>query len=161
MSFPFIAQPDSMDCGPACLSMISEYYGNKKSIENLRNDCFISKYGVSLLGISKAAENIGLKSIGGKLAFESLSTEVLLPCIVHWNQNHFVVVYRIKKHRKKDYTIYIADPGKGLITYNKNEFLEHWASTVIDGERKGIALLLEPTDLFYLHKKMSRKIIVA
>lgn len=105
--------------------------------------------GVSLLGISKAAETIGFKTIGGRLSLDMLAEEVPLPCIVHWNQNHFVVVYNIKKNRKGIFKIYVADPGKGLLTYTKEEFCNHWASTKTNGEEKGIALLLEPTEQFY------------
>ena len=138
-----------MDCGPACLAMVAGYYGQQIDREYLRVTCALGKEGVSLLGISRTAEKIGFKAIGIRLIFETLSEEVPLPCIVHWNQNHFVVVYKIKKHRKGKYTIHIADPGKGLVTYTKEEFCEHWISTQTNGEEKGIALLLEPTEQFY------------
>lgn len=152
MHFIFIKQRDSMDCGPSCLAMIGAYYGLHFDRDILKDRCALSKDGVSLLGISKAAESIGFKSIGGSLSFESIATEVLLPCIVHWNQNHFVVVYKIKQHNKKGYTIYIADPGKGLLTYNKEDFLKHWASTKFNGETNGIVLLLETTEQFCLQE---------
>lgn len=146
--FIFVRQPDAMDCGPACLSMIAEHYGKQYTLEYLRDNSFIGRDGVSLLGISKAAENIGFKTVGGRLTFEKLAEKALLPCIVHWNQEHFVVVYKIKKKRK-GYEIYVADPGKGLLTYTKEEFCSHWVSTQTNGEEKGVALLLEPTELFY------------
>ena len=142
-------QQDAMDCGPSCLAMIVKYYGKDVSIEQLRKICSLGKDGVSLLGISKAAETIGLKTIGGRLSLNTLAHEIPLPCIVHWNQNHFVVVYKIKKHNKEKYTVYVADPGKGHVTYTKEEFCEHWISTKTNGEEKGIALLLEPTEQFY------------
>ena len=142
-------QQDAMDCGPSCLAMIVKYYGKDVSIEQLRKICSLGKDGVSLLGISKAAETIGLKTIGGRLSLNTLAHEIPLPCIVHWNQNHFVVVYKIKKHNKEKYTVYVADPGKGHVTYTKEEFCEHWISTKNNGEEKGIALLLEPTEQFY------------
>ena len=145
-------QRDAMDCGPSCLAIIAKHYGQQADKEQLRKICSLGKEGVSLLGISKAAENLGFKTIGGRLSFEILSQEVPLPCIVHWNQNHFVVVYKIKKHKKGKYTIFIADPGKGLVTYTKEEFCEHWVSTKTEGEEKGIALLLEPTEQFYVQK---------
>ncbi len=137
-----------MDCGPSCLVMIAKHHGKDVDIEQLRNICSLGKDGVSMLGISKAAESIGFKTIGGRSSFDVLAHEYPLPCIVHWNQNHFVVVYKIKK-RKGLYSIYVADPGKGLITYTKEEFCEHWVSTKTNGEEKGIALLLEPTEQFY------------
>ena len=138
-----------MDCGPSCLAMIVKYYGKDVGIDQLRKICSLGKEGVSLLGISKAAEVIGFKTIGGRLSFDILAHKALLPCIVHWNQNHFVVVYKIKNHKKGESTIYVADPSKGLVTYTKEEFCEYWISTKTEGEEKGIVLLLEPTEQFY------------
>lgn len=145
----YIRQQDVMDCGPSCLVMIAKYYGVRKNIDTIRHTCALGKDGVSLLGISKAAEEIGFKTIGGRLDFDALAQKVPLPCVAHWNQNHFVVVYKIKKHRKGHYIVYVADPGRGLVTYTKEEFCEHWISTRTNGEDKGIALLLEPTNQFY------------
>ncbi|WP_455536823.1 peptidase domain-containing ABC transporter [Prevotella koreensis] len=138
-----------MDCGPTCLAILLVHFGRNPDIELIRHNCALTKEGVSLFGISKAAETIGFKTVGGHLSFDTLAHEVPLPCIVHWNQNHFVVVYKIKKHSKGKYIIYVADPGKGLVTYTKEEFCEHWISTKTNGEEKGIALLLEPTEQFY------------
>ena len=149
MSFAIKRQRDAMDCGPSCLAMIAKHYGQQADKEQLRKICSLGKDGVSLLGISKAAEEIGFKTIGGRLSFDTLTSEVPLPCIIHWNQNHFAVVYKIKKRRGNRYEVYVADPGKGLITYTKEEFCEHWVSTKTNGEEKGIALLLEPTEQFY------------
>ena len=86
--------------------------------------------------------------MGGRLTFDKLAEKALLPCVVHWNQEHFVVVYAIRK-KKKEYTVSVADPGKGLDTYSREAFCRHWISTCTGGEEKGIALLLEPTQLFY------------
>ena len=148
MKFPFIKQPDAMDCGPASLVMIAQHYGRHYTLDHLRERCFLARDGVSLLGISKAAEEIGFRTVGGRLTFEKLADKALLPCIVHWNQEHFVVVYALRKQRK-GYTVFVADPGKGLLTYSREEFCEHWISTRTNGEEKGIALLMEPTQLFY------------
>ena len=112
MSFAIKRQRDAMDCGPSCLAMIAKHYGQQADKEQLRKICSLGKEGVSLLGISKAAENLGFKTIGGRLSFEMLYQEDPMPCIIHWNQNHFVVVYKIKKHNKGKYTVYVADPGK-------------------------------------------------
>ena len=142
-----------MDCGPSCLAMIAKHYGLQPNIENIRRSCALNRAGVSLLGISKAAESIGFKTIGGRLTFNTLAKEVTHPCIIHWNQNHFVVVYKVKKHSKGKYTVYVADPAKGLVTYTQEEFCEHWISTKTNDEEKGIALLLEPTELFYTQKE--------
>jgi ATP-binding cassette subfamily B protein len=149
MIFPYDIQLDSMDCGPSCLKMIASYYGRNYSLESLRTYCFISKKGVSLLGISKAAEKIGFRTIGGRFTFEKLTEEIPLPGIVYWDQNHFVIVYRIKKNRKNNYTIFVADPGKGLIKYPQDEFKMHWVSTRTNGEEKGVVLILETTSPFY------------
>ena len=148
MKFPFVKQPDAMDCGPACLTMIAAHYGRHYTLDHLREQCFIGREGVSLLGISKAAEQIGFRTVGGRLTFDKLAEKALLPCVVHWNQEHFVVVYAIRK-KKKEYTVSVADPSKGLVTYPREAFCRHWISTCTGGEEKGIALLLEPTQLFY------------
>lgn len=147
--FTLVRQRDAKDCGPSCLAMIVKHYGGSFNINSIRTDCALNREGVSLLGISKAAEELGFKSVGGRLSFSSLASEALLPCIVHWSQNHFVVVYKVKKQKKGDCTIYVADPGKGLVSYTKEEFCEHWVSTKTNGEEKGIVLLLEPTNQFY------------
>ncbi len=115
--FPFIKQHDAMDCGPACIGIIAKFYGRRYSLEYLNERSFITRSGVSLLGISKAAESIGMRTVGLKIGYEKLK-ESKLPCIVHWNQNHFVVVYKIEKDK-----VYISDPAHGLLVYTKKEFL--------------------------------------
>lgn len=158
--FPFIHQPDAMDCGPACLCMIAKHYGKTYTLESLRQNSFIGRDGVSLLGISSAAEKIGFRTVGGRITHDNLIEKALLPCIVHWDQEHFVVVYKTPQSPKgvKKFSpfggvrgglIHIADPGKGLLTYTKEEFCAHWLSTQTSGEEKGVVLLLEPTPLFY------------
>lgn len=149
LNFPLIIQPDSMDCGPACLLMISKYYGKIYSLDKLRNNSYISRDGVSLLGISQAAETIGFKTVGGLITFDNLLKKSQLPCIIHWQQEHFVVVYNIKKKRKSEYEVNVADPSKGRIRYSKEEFCNNWLSTQTNGEEKGVVLLLEPTAFFY------------
>lgn len=138
-SFPFFHQHDAMDCGPTCLKMIAQYHGKTFSLEKLRELCRISKEGVSMLGISMAAESLGFKTLGVHINFHQLKDEVPMPCIVHWKQNHFVVVYRIKRGK-----VYVADPAHGLIKYDIKEFLSCWISTRNDDKPEGIALLLEP-----------------
>lgn len=146
--FPFIKQLDSMDCGASCLKMFTHYYGKEYTIDTLRDLCDITNSGVSMMGIGKAAESIGFKTIGGRFTIEKLIESASIPCILHWNQDHFVVLYKIKK-RKGNYLFHIADPGKGLLQYNENEFKEYWISTKTNGEEKGVALLLDPTEQFY------------
>lgn len=142
--FPHITQLDARDCGPTCLAMISRFYGKVYSIQTLRERSFITRQGVSLLGISDAAESIGFRTIGARLSLQQLREEATLPCIAHWRQNHFVVVYRITKD-----TVYVSDPGEGLIRYTHEEFLNCWAANQREGEKEGICLLLEPTPEFY------------
>ena len=142
--FPHYLQHDAADCGPASLRMIAKYYGKEYSAEMLRRHCYISREGVSMLGISDAAEYIGFRTIGVRISFEQLAEEALLPCILHWNQNHFVVCYKIEKRRKGKYNIYISDPASQRLCYTKDEFLKCWLSTKSDNIDKGSALLLEP-----------------
>jgi ABC-type bacteriocin/lantibiotic exporters, contain an N-terminal double-glycine peptidase domain len=149
MRFSFIKQPDAMDCGPACLAMIAKYYGRNWALDELRQNSFIGRDGVSLLGISKAAEKIGFHSMGGRITFDKLQEKAPIPCIIHWNQEHFIVLYKIEVNRKGQTTLFVADPGKGLLTYAKDEFCAHWISTQTSGTEKGVVLLLEPTKLFY------------
>ncbi|MDX9946729.1 MAG: peptidase domain-containing ABC transporter [Bacteroidales bacterium] len=144
MLFPFVKQYDAMDCGPACLKMIAAYHGKNFSIDYLRKKCFITKEGVSFLGLSEAADSAGFRTMGLKIPFEVLQEKIALPCIVHWRQKHFVVVYRIKKGK-----IYVADPATGLVTYTKDEFEKNWATTIIDGKPAGLALTVEPTPALY------------
>jgi ATP-binding cassette subfamily B protein len=133
-----------MDCGPTCLRMVAKHYGKHYSLQYLRTRAFITREGVSLLGISQAAEAIGLKTIGVKIPFEKLSEEAPVPCIVHWYQRHFVVVYKVSKS-----TVYVADPAEGLLTYSVSDFKKGWLSAKDNGRELGIALLLEPTPDFY------------
>lgn len=147
--FPTYIQLDAMDCGPTCLRMIAKYYGKHYSLETLRANSFITREGVSMLGISDAAEHIGFHSSGVMVSFEQLVAEAPLPCIVHWKQNHFVVVYRIKKDKKNGYKIYVADPALGLATYDEADFKKCWLSTKRENEDKGAVLLLHPAPEFF------------
>jgi ATP-binding cassette subfamily B protein len=142
--FPFIKQLDAMDCGPTSLAMIARYYGKVYSQQTLRERSFITREGVSMLGTSDAAESIGMRTMGVRITFDQLANEVLLPCIAHWKQNHFIVVYKIKNK-----FIYVADPAHGLVKYTKEEFMAGWGSTRQEGENQGLCLLLEPTPDFY------------
>lgn len=152
--FPTYPQLDSMDCGPTCLRMIAKHYGRTCSLQNLRERCHITREGVSLLGISDAAESIGFRTAGVKITWEQLRDEMPLPCIVHWNQRHFVVVYGIKR-RRNGCTVKIADPASGLLDYSEEAFCKAWlqAGDSPAAEQKalthGIALMLEPTPVFY------------
>lgn len=137
-------QLDAMDCGPTCLRMIARHYGKHYSLQTLRENSFITRAGVSMLGISDAAEHIGFRTTGVMISFKQLVEETLLPCIVHWKQNHFVVVYDIKKDKKGGHRIYVADPALGLVIYDEDDFKKCWLSTKKEDEDKGAALLLQP-----------------
>lgn len=132
-----------MQCGVASLAMVSSHFGKRYSVEYLSQVCCATHDGVSFLGIAQAAKKIGLKSLCGNASVEGI-LQAPLPCILHWNQNHFVVLYKIRRGK----TFYIADPGKGKIRYTKEEFRRHWISTTSQGEEKGVAMFLEPTPEF-------------
>lgn len=144
MSFPFVRQYDSMDCGPACLKMISGFYNRNFSLDYLRRKCYITKEGVSFLGLSEAADSIGFKTLGIRVPFEMLSDKVPLPCIVHWRQKHFVVVYKIKED-----SVWVADPAAGNIKYSRDDFEKNWVATLVDGKKAGLVLITEPTPELY------------
>lgn len=144
MKFPLYKQLDAMDCGPTCLRMVAKYYGRSISLEYLRNKSQYGKAGVSMIGLSDAAEAIGLKSVGAKLSFEQLINDAPHPAIIHWDHYHFVVLTPGSTKNK----IIIADPAKGLIKLNREEFLKHWISTTEHETGKGTTLLLESTPTF-------------
>ncbi len=141
--FPFFKQYDAMDCGPSCLRMIAAFYGKTYSLQKLRQLAHITREGVSLLGLSEAAEAIGFRTIGARITIEQL-IGAPKPCVVHWDQAHFVVVYKYRKG-----IISVADPAFGLVDYTETEFKKHWLATVRQGEQKGICLLFEPTPKFF------------
>ncbi len=145
--FPHYQQQESADCGPSCLRMIARHYGKEYSAEMLRKRCFISREGVSMLGISDAAESIGLRSVGVQISFRQLVEDALFPCILHWNQNHFVVCYGVDKRRRNGKTVYrmhICDPATRRVTLAREEFEKCWLSSRNSREETGVALMLEP-----------------
>nr|WP_115888110.1 peptidase domain-containing ABC transporter [Flavobacterium cutihirudinis] len=146
--FPFYKQPDAKDCGPTCLRIIAKYYGKVIELQQIRNFSETTREGSSLLGLSDAGEALGFRTLGVKVNFEMLQKEMPLPCIVHWNNQHFVVVYKIKKD-----IVYVSDPSHGLITYSKEEFIKFWiGKNAHEKTEEGIALLLETTPEFYANE---------
>lgn len=143
-SFPFYPQHDAMDCGATCLRMVARHFGRYYTLEYLRELTHIGKQGVTLLGISDAAEHIGLQTLAVKTTYERLSSDIPMPCIVHWRQNHFVVVYKANKNY-----VWIADPASGTYKLTRQEFLENWVSDSEEGEAMGVLLLLETTPAFF------------
>jgi ATP-binding cassette subfamily B protein len=139
--FKLIKQADAMNCGSTCLSMVARFYGRNYSQEFLNKLCALGKKGVSLLNISKAAEKIGFRTLGVKLSIDDLFSKSTMPCILHWENNHYVVAYKVSANKIK-----IADPQLGKFTLSKKELLQHWKKT---DANEGFALLLEPTQLFF------------
>ena len=165
--FPHYYQPDTMDCGPTCLRIIAKHYGRAISLSKLRALSQTTREGSSLKNIADTAEKIGFRALGVKVNFKKLQKEAPLPCIVYWRQQHFVVVYAIKKRSsflssiKKALSggkvlpfgeglggasVYISDPAHGLLTYTPTEFIKNWIGGNADEHtEEGIALLLETT----------------
>lgn len=143
--FPFFKQYDNTDCGPTCLRIIAFHFGKIYSVEYLRTICHLTNEGVSVSGITEGAETIGLKTLPVNVTWEALAEQAPLPCIAHWRQRHFVVVYKVENER-----VYVSDPGHGLITYSKHEFIEGWQNTkYLNNENEGLLILIEPTSKFH------------
>lgn len=136
-----------MDCGPACLRMLSKYYGRSIPLQKIREIAQIGKEGVSLFGISEAAESLGFRTLSIKLTYQALIHDMRLPAILHWGQNHFVVLYKVKRGQ-----LHIANPNSSLIIVSPSEFKSNWISDTTNGKEEGVALLLEPTPAFYKSK---------
>lgn len=147
--FPHYKQHDMMDCGPTCLRIVAKHYGKNYTLQTLRDKCYKDREGVSMLGISDAAESIGLRTLAAQLPLDKLLEEAPLPLIAHWNQRHFIVVYEVKKNK-----IYVSDPAHGLLVYSKEEFKKGWVSMAND---EGFALMLEPTPRFYENEDEKNK----
>jgi ATP-binding cassette subfamily B protein len=143
-SFPFYKQHDAMDCGATCLRMVARHYGRFYSLESLRDMTFIGKDGVALIDIADAAEKIGMNTLAAKIGWKRLIEGLPLPMIVHWRQQHFVVVYEVTPQY-----IRVADPASGKFKLSRDEFLDGWVSDIMGGEPHGIVLLLETTPSFY------------
>lgn len=153
VSFPIIFQHDAMQCGIACLQMICRYYGQYYSSTEIGEVCHATKEGVSMYGVSQAAESLGLETVCCKVTLEWLMEKRPLPCILHWRQNHFVVLYNIDRKGRR---FHIADPGKGNITYSCEEFEKAWISCkTTDDTDAGVAMFLEPTVKF-AKKRMTK-----
>ena len=142
--FPFHKQPDSKDCGPTCLKIIAKHYKRAPSLQQIRELSETMRTGSNLLNLSNASELLGFRTLGVKISLQKLQ-EVPLPCILHWNKNHYVVLYKIKKK-----IFYVSDPAHGLLKYSQEDFLKYWiGNNATENTEEGIALLLEPTPKFY------------
>ena len=147
--FPLILQRDAIQCGVSCLQMICKYYGQSYSFEEFEKICFPTVEGISLLGIKDAAETVGLSTTCCQLSLHALK-KISFPCILHWNQNHFVVLYKYKRGK-----FYIADPGIGKTEYLEKEFVKYW-SFDHQNSNMGTCLLLVPTESFLNNSKQDK-----
>jgi ATP-binding cassette subfamily B protein len=127
---------DAKDCGPACLKIIAKYYGKYYSLQYLRDLCGITREGVSFMDISYAAEKVGLRTVAIKATMTDLADRIILPCVIHWDNNHFIVVYKASRDR-----VHISDPAKGLLSYTRSEFVKRWYRP---GEKNGVLMAFEP-----------------
>jgi ATP-binding cassette subfamily B protein len=144
--FPFVAQHDQMDCGPACLAMVAKAYGKNYPLTYLRDNAYLTREGVSLSGMVEAATLIGFECLSVRMTLKELICEPHIPSILFWNSGHFIVLYDIKKKIfSNQYVFKIADPSGGLLTISQDNFEECW----IHGGKKGVVLLLQPGESFY------------
>jgi ATP-binding cassette subfamily B protein len=146
--FPAYRQHDAMDCGPTCLRMVAKHYGRGISLPFLREKACIDRQGVSMMGIARAAEAIGLRSMAAKVTLDVLLTKAPLPCVLHWNQNHFVVL-----HGRSGGRYLVADPARGQVRLTEDEIRSHWVSLEVGGKEAGLVLLLEPTPAFFAQRE--------
>jgi ATP-binding cassette, subfamily B, bacterial len=149
--FPYFQQRDAMDCGPTCLMMIAAHLGQRYSLPYLRDLCHISREGVSALGITEGAESIGFRAMTVKVPYEAKEEACLLaaplPCVAHWNQQHFVVIFKATRHH-----VWIADPANGKFKLKRADFEKSWCS---DGQ-EGVVILLEETPAFYDQNQLNQ-----
>lgn len=146
---PFVKQHDSMQCGAACLFMVCHYYGMSISLDEIDALCVPTKEGMSMLGLKESAQSLGFKCSALKAPL-AIFNQLQLPCLLHWGQNHFVVLYELGKNGKK---FKVADPGKGVISYSKKEFEDHWICSEHGGEPCGIVMELIPTESVYKYEE--------
>lgn len=137
-NFLFYKQPDFMDCGPTCLRMVAKFYGRTISLSKIRTLSETTREGTSLRNIADTAEKIGFHSLGAKVTFQKFAEEAPLPCIVYWQQKHFVIVYKIQKDK-----VYISDPAHGILKYTQAEFIKNWiGNNANEHTEEGITLLI-------------------
>jgi ATP-binding cassette subfamily B protein len=132
--FPHFQQYDSMDCGAACLQIIAKYYGRNLPLKYLRDLCYVTHEGVNMFNLCKAAEKVGFRTLPLKVDFAGLKDKIPLPCIIHWEYNHFIVVYKITKKK-----VFVSDPIAGLISYSHVEFNKRW----LFGKKQGNIIVID------------------
>lgn len=143
MKFHVTRQHDAMQCGAACLHTVCRHYGLNLNFDYVSNLCSTTRTGVSLLSLNAAAIKLGFKTICGKFRIDHL-TKVQFPCILHWRQNHFVVLFDICGDN-----YIVGDPACGVLKLSKRDFSENWLSADdTNGDMRGVAMLLQPTTKF-------------
>ena len=146
--FPFLYEPQTSNVGACCLKMIAKHYGKSISFSTLSESMLSGEYRDSLFEISESAESVGFDTLAVKMPFENLRDKAPLPCIVHWQKNHFVVVYKIDRNR-----VFFADPHIGKRRCSSDEFIKTWTVSTKKSNSitapAGIVLLLEPTPDFF------------
>lgn len=148
-AFPHIKQADAMDCGATCLRMVARYYGKEYSSQTMERLCVVTREGVSMMAINEAAAWLGFRTVCGRISLERVVQQRPFPCILHWNQEHFVVLYDVKTRRNGKQVFCIADPGKTLLKLEEEDFRSAWLSTRSGGEEKGVLMALHPSPAFY------------
>ena len=143
IGFPTYRQLDQKDCGPTCLRIVCKYYKKSIGIQTLREMCSTNRIGTTLLDLSHAAEKIGFRTLSARIDFDTVKDDVPLPLIAHWNNSHYIVVYKVKKNE-----VYVSDPAFGLLKYTKEEFIKNWTGSQ-NPDAEGVVLLLEPRPEFY------------
>jgi ATP-binding cassette subfamily B protein len=155
MGFPVFVQRDERDCGPSCLKIISKYYGKDFSLPFLRDRCYTQRNGTTILGLCEGAESIGAKTLALKLSWKQLIESAPLPCILHWNNKHFVILYKINKDN-----VFVSDPAQGRLRYSKEDFLFCWLNkgnfTIVNESDFGTVILFEPTKSFFEHEGVKK-----
>ena len=143
--FPHFMQTESKDCGPTCVKIIAKHYGKRINTARLRELAETTREGSNLMNLSDGAEAVGFRTVGVKANYRTFSKEAPLPAIVHWNKNHYAVVYKISGGK-----VFVSDPAIGLIQYREKEFIDHWiGNNANDQTMEGVALLVEPTPRLY------------
>lgn len=135
-----------MQCGAACVTMVTRHYGKRFPLSYISSLCQPQKNGVSLKAIDDVLKSLGFNTFSCAITTGALCDNFSSPCILHWNQNHFVVLYGI---RGKGKNFYVADPDKGRRVCSREDLGNYWESTTIDGKKCGIAMFIEPTEQFY------------
>ncbi len=131
---PVVMQMEALECGAASLTMVMAYYNKWVPLEQVREDCGVSRDGAKAGNIARAARAYGFNAVGYKFEPEQLKANAVYPCIIHWEFNHFVVLCGFKNGR-----VYINDPARGNVIISEKEFDEAFT---------GVCILITPGEGF-------------